>query len=117
VVLGSELVTNGDFASGTGWDTDGSITGGQLLCTGGTYALNDVAENGNATFRLVFTIVSISSGSVQGSLFDAAATGTSRSTAGTFTEDIPVSGVGAGLILVLTSTDAIVDNVSLKQVL
>lgn len=117
-VVGPELILNGSFAGdGSPWDTDGTITGGQLLASGGTYALNPISEGGNATYRLVFTIVSISAGGVVASLFDGSGTGTNRTTAGTFSEDIVCSGVGENFLFILDATDAVIDEVSLKEVL
>jgi hypothetical protein len=86
----SEQLTNGTFTIGSGW----TLTGNWAL-DGGT--LNGTTDSGNVTqgavlavgrtYRITFTITKVSAGSVA-VLCGTGTTGTSRSTAGTFTEDL-----------------------------
>ena len=86
----TEHLTNGAFASGSGW----TLTGNWAIA-GGT--LNGTTDSGNVTqgaalvigrtFRITYTITTVSAGSVA-VLCGTGTTGTSRSTTGTFTEDL-----------------------------
>jgi hypothetical protein len=85
-----EQLTNGTFTVGSGW----TLTGNWAL-DGGT--LNGTTDSGNVTqdaglvvgrtYRITYTITKVSAGSVA-ILCGTGTTGTSRSTAGTFTEDL-----------------------------
>ena len=63
--IGSELVTNGNFSSGTGWTLTGSVTisGGVASFGSGTGLLtqNSILEIGK-TYKITFTLVTSSSG-------------------------------------------------------
>ena len=116
-----ELVTNGGFASDTVWSHGATwvISGGAAcvpIASGGDQ-INDqtVAITAGVTYRVVFTVTSISAGNVKvvlGGVY-----GTPRSTAGTFTEDI-VAGSTDSLIGFQANATFVgcMDNASLKEI-
>lgn len=124
--LGSELVTNGDFAGGsTGW-TVSNISGGTSI-TGGALVFNDATDDGDEcaqsamalvaghTYRVAYTITARTGGTLLARL--GGTNGTQRSTTGTFTEDL-VAGTTSPLNFVSVSLARMtVDNVSVKEVL
>jgi hypothetical protein len=69
LVLGSELVTNGDFATNTDWTlgVGASISGGVLEYSGGTSGntIQTQINQSGATYIVTFTLVSRTSGSVR----------------------------------------------------
>ncbi len=121
--LGPELVTNGNFASASDWSLDAgdgtppSISAGALRfdVTGdGAFASQTIGDEGTSgTFRIVYTIVSISTGSVNITLNDVPTA--TKTTAGTYSEDI--ASVNGNLSINGSFTNAVIDNVSCKQVL
>ena len=119
LVLGSELVTNGDFSSNTWWSIGfAAISGGALnftaaVATSGAYRLGFATVG--KYYELTFEIISISSGGVQISL--GTSVGTNRTAAGVYTQRILCTGNGnLTLYSVGASTTASVDNVSIKEV-
>lgn len=116
--LGSDLVTNGDFASdsnwikGTGWTISGGSANGSST-TGDLYQEN-VVESGKY-YQVTFTISNYSAGSVRVELPNNSSAGTERSANGTYTEII----LSSGTILLFdarTSFTGSIDNVSVKEV-
>jgi hypothetical protein len=114
VKLGSELITNGDFAAASNWSTGTgwSIAGGVAVADGVTnqnLRQNGVALEENKVYSITFTLVSISSGTVLGVDFD---------TAGTYTFFLKANDTNSSFMLRgqdgFTGT---VDNVSVKEVL
>lgn len=116
VAFGPELVTNGNFTASTGWTLAGAkpptIAAGKLTAdvTGtGTCTRSITVPAGSYT--LVYTIDSITTGTVDVSVGNAAAT--QRSTAATFTQSLTVAS-GSTIVITCASTDAVIDNVSVK---
>ena len=121
MVLGPEIVVNGDFSSATGWTlgADGAITGGQLVVTGST--TGTIADNtGSAivagrTYEVTFTIVSISV-AVSMSASMGGTAGTARNAPGTYTEKIVPAGSGTPLLTKRFNGNfaGVIDNYSVK---
>ncbi|MEN6644286.1 MAG: hypothetical protein ABFE08_17745 [Armatimonadia bacterium] len=71
LVLGSELVTNGDFASATGWTvgTNWAIIGGAATATAAVYNTDNldtsVTLTAGRTYKLTFSISGYSAGSLR----------------------------------------------------
>jgi len=122
-----ELLTNGDFASGgSGWTYDGAWT-----FSGGTAAVTDTAVNylvqsigfvNNASYTVTYTVVSISAGSSIKAMFtgfSGSNDGTSRTSAGTYTQTITATGNPIEFAIEFTPSglggSATIDNVSLKR--
>ena len=124
--LGPELIVNGDMSSETGWTLAGDnppvIAAGKMTFTG-------TGDQGNAiqapsleaaTYRLVYTIDSISGTGAIVQTIVGGGNGTDRTTAGTFSEDILGDGSDAfQLNFGMDEADGsiVIDNVSLKQIL
>jgi hypothetical protein len=121
VSLGPELVTNGGYDADTDWDkgTGVTIAAGKLNLA--TASSASTTQNGSpptdVLLRTVYTSDSISLGSVRLNVGDA--TGTLRSSPGTYTEDL-LTTVDEGLLVEIAATvatTAVIDNVSIKQIL
>ena len=117
--LGSELITNGDFATNSDWsdvNNVSSIINGQLVFNNNSFGgkFQNTSMVVGKTYKLVYTIVSISNGYIQPRLGDTGLA-TQRTSAGTYTEYV-VCAVDSIFRLYGASSDAIVDNVSVKQV-
>ena len=119
LVLGPELVTNGNFSSNTWWTLTGTvaISSGSLnftsaLATSGAYRLSFATVG--KYYELTFEITSISSGGVQIGLGDSK--GTNRTSVGIYTQRLLCTGnSNLTLYSVGASTTASVDNVSIKE--
>ena len=124
VKLGSELITNGDFAADSNWvkGTGWSISGGVAVAnsvTGQNLRQNGVALEENKVYSITFTIVSISAGSVLGRFGGTPAVDSvSFNAAGTYTFFLKANDTNSSFMLRgqggFTGT---VDNVSVKEVL
>ena len=116
IPFGDELVTNGNFYSNSDWNLDSgwSISGGKLIAT--NTALEATQTNvftTNKTYKITFTIDSISSGSVK--IKAGTTSGTIRTTAGTYTQVLTVSS-GTSLVFDMHSSGScVIDNVSAKE--
>jgi hypothetical protein len=121
-ILGSELVTNGDFATDTWWSKDATAT----IAGGVGVFTNTPASSGffrsallqtGVFYSVTYTISSITSGAVRVLL----GTGSSvvQSSAGTYTEIIQCSGSGQLYVQAFSgsATNATVDNISVREVL
>ena len=124
VKLGSELITNGDFAAdsdwvkGNGWTISGGV-GVALTATGGNLRQNGVALEENKVYSITFTIVSRSAGSVLGRFGGTPAVDSvSFNQVGTYTFFLKANDTNSSFMLRgqggFTGT---VDNVSVKEVL
>ena len=124
VKLGSELITNGDFAAdsnwvkGNGWSISGGV-GVANIATGGNLRQNGVALEENKVYSITFTIVSISAGAVLGRFGGTPAVDSvSFNQVGTYTFFLKANSTNSSFMLRgqggFTGT---VDNVSVKEVL
>ena len=124
VKLGSELITNGDFAADSDWvkGTGWSISGGVGVANGVTsqnLRQNGVALEENKVYSVTFTIVSISQGSVLGRFGGTTAVDSvTFNAAGTYTFFLKANSTNSSFMLRgqggFTGT---VDNVLVKEVL
>lgn len=120
----TESVTDGDMSASTYW-TEGaghSVTGGKLVLT----AAADETETGQANgdqasaivagrlYRCTFTIDSISSGGVRIEI--GGTVGTTRTAAGTYTEDIIATSSSDIVFAAVGVTTATIDNASVKRI-
>ena len=122
-VLGSELITNGDFAVDSNWikDTGWTISGGLLNCN------NSLSNNTrqlissystDKKYIITYTVSNYVSGGVKVNL--GYTTGTVRSANGTYTEERTFSDGGAfnGYLRIFSdgASEVSIDNVSLKEI-
>jgi hypothetical protein len=122
VVLGNELITNGDFATDSGWTTLGgwSIGGGSANCNGGSIMYTNGGIEVSKTYKVTYTIINYVSGNVR-SIFNGSTTdgnGTTRNANGTFTELVQSTDNASGTFsfgAVAGSFIGSIDNVSVKE--
>jgi len=122
--LGSELITNGDFAADSNWvkGTGWSISGGVGVATSVTsqnLRQNGVALEENKVYSITFTLLSISAGAVLGRFGGTPAVDSvTFNAAGTYTFFLKANDTNSSFMLRgqggFTGT---VDNVSVKEVL
>jgi hypothetical protein len=118
-ILGSELVTNGDFASGTGWNTSAgawTISGGAASATAATAVLSQSATTATAsrTYQVTFTVSSYTSGGVR--IEFGGFNGTTRTSAGSFTQYFSTTNTNGLLVQPTSAFTGSVDDVSVKEV-
>lgn len=119
---GSDLVTNGDFATDTNWSKGSgwTISGGTASCDGTQATLSNLAQNISAvtgtTYRVTFTVSNHSAGSVQ-PVIAGDGNGTTVTTDGTYVENIVAGSIGTNLDL-RADADFIgdIDDVSVEEV-
>ena len=119
-VLGSELVTNGDFATDSNWykGTGWSISNGTLQ---GTNVNAISATQGgfsflNKSFKVEYTITEISQGGIKVFLGGSQST-PQRSAAGTYVEYIDITSGNSTLYIYGINFTGKIDNVSVKEVI
>jgi hypothetical protein len=109
-------VTNGDFASGTGWTAGAGWAIGSGVATA-TASSGTLTSTLTATiakvYRVVYTLATATAGSVQVSL--GGVTGVSRTTAGTYTEYLTASSTAA-LVFTGTGFSGTLDNIEVVDV-
>jgi hypothetical protein len=125
VELGDEILVNGDFATDTDWDNIGdfpfTIAAGKLnapglgIDSGSMHQAFDPQPAG--TYRLVFTIDSVSEGSFWLNFGGGVAASTIQSSADTYSEDIFIGDAFGDVDLRSSGGDAVIDNVSLRKIL
>lgn len=114
----TELVTNGAFASDTGWTkgTGWTISGGTATHAAGSASelSQDITAVEKTGYYLTFTVSGRTAGSVTANIGDT--DGTARSTNATFSETIH-AGAGDTLVAFAASSDfdGSIDNVSVKS--
>jgi len=119
LVLGPELVTNGDFSSPSGWTlgTGAAIAGGVLSYSGGTSGntTQPTVNQSGKTYIVTFTVVSRSAGSVR-VRFAANAEGALQTAAGTYT--LYTKSLSNNSDIIVETNGAFVgsiDNISVKE--
>jgi len=118
--LGSELATNGDFASDTWWtkDTGVIIAGGVALFTAVTTSLGVYRASlgvSGRLYKVTYTVV-LNSGTVR--VGAGGAFGTNRTASGTYTEYIVCGTTNQTIgLFANTAFDGSIDNISFKEVL
>lgn len=120
--IGPELVTNGGFAADTNWTkgTGETISGGVLNCNqaGASNLASQSITLSAGTYRVVFTVVSFTSGTINPAFsVGQAVNGTARSAAGTYTQDLTTTGSFTfGLSCGAGGFVGTVDDVSCKKI-
>ena len=122
-LLGSEVITNGDFATDSGWGlgSDWSIAGGVASATNSTndnLRQNRTLVDGKS-YLITFTIVSISSGAVLVRFGgDTQVSSEEFSEVGTYTVILEANSTSTSFILRSRDTfTGSIDNVSVKEIL
>lgn len=117
----TELVTNGTFADATGWTLGSGWAVGSGVLTGASIAVGGAQASFAATivagraYRVTYTITAISANGV--SLQVGGTNGTSRTSAGTYTEIITATNTTAPFFAARVGTTTVsVDNVSVKLI-
>lgn len=118
LVLGSELVANGDFATDTWWTKSGiTIFGGTANWSAnpnGDGLVRFTLLTTNTVYRITWTITSVSSGGLR--LHDGSTFGPTRSAPGTYTETLRAAGPNFYVLSTGASTTASIDNISIKEI-
>jgi len=115
-LYGSELVTNGDFATDSDWTkgTGWTIANGKASQSGGNATLQQSGIlTANKTYKLVFEITEITSGSVR--CYFGGNYSTYRSSTGTYTEYITNGSTSTFFIQGNVSFAGSIDNVSVVE--
>ena len=117
---GSELVTNGDFATDSDWTkgTGWTISGGTANCdgtqSGNTLLYQNIGHSSNTLYRLEFTISNYVSGTIDFAL-DSPFFGATN-TNGTFVFDITPSSGGNFIVRADENFVASLDDISVKEI-
>jgi hypothetical protein len=118
-----ELVINGDFASSAGWTLGGgwSISGGVAsTSSGGDLSRTPSVPITSGTYRTKYTVVSRASGTT--TIKVSGVPGATRSTTGTFTEDIVIGADTSNQTIVIAggagggAFSGAIDNVSVTKI-
>ena len=119
--IGAELVTNGNFATNSGWTkgTDWTISGGTANAAAVTSDLTQtVSFTLGQTYKLTYTVSNYSAGTLQGNL-GAYTVNTPISANGTYTDILTPTNASSNSLLYFYGTTAFtgsISNVSLKEV-
>jgi hypothetical protein len=121
-VLGSELITNGDFSNGgANWNYTLSVwdfSSGLASCNGTQSGLSYLNQSGGIVsgkkYKVTYEITSISAGEIR--VFVGDVSGLARTTTGVFTEYITATSTNFWLRVNSTFVGSI-DNVSVKEVI
>jgi len=116
VVEANTMVINGDFGSADGWVTNRwQVSGGSASVTSGSPSPieQDVGAQSGKTYRVIFTVNSIS-GAVQPSI--GGTIGTQRTSTGTYSEDITATGSDNLKIYVYIDSSATIDDVQVYEI-
>ena len=118
---GSELVTNGDFATDSDWTlTSGwSISNGKLIANNATsIAYQGISAQPNKSYKVTYTISDYTSGNVKFQFLGGSNSGTLRTAVGTYTEYIKLDASANGNFAFSRTQNFIgsIDNVSVKEV-
>lgn len=118
----TESVTDGDFSSAanwtlnSGWSISGGVLTGSSVSSGATALQPNVNQASpiaaNKLYQVTYTINSITSGSVYVNVGGAA--GTSRTQAGTYTEELYTSAASTIFFNTLSNFSGEIDNLSVK---
>ena len=114
--IGANLVTNGDFASGTGWTAGAGWAIGSGVATATTSSgtlTSTLAATASKNYRVTYTVTR-SAGSVQVSF--GGRTGASRSAAGTYVDYLDSTTNTNALVFTGTTFSGTVDNVEVVDV-
>lgn len=115
-ISSTDLITNGTFASDTGWTkgTGWSIAGGVASCDGSQTDISYLSQvpplTIGKTYRVVFTVSNYSAGNVI-PLLGSSGTGTTRSANGTYDENVVCAGNSSFYIHVSSTFVGDIDNV------
>lgn len=117
--IGSDVVTNGNFATDTDWtkQTGWTISGGTANCNITTEAYGSIKQNVltvGKTYKVTFSITSYTSGRLRASLGNVA-NGTLRNAIGTYTEYLTCSGNNEFAFYTWGSFVGSIDNVSVIE--
>jgi hypothetical protein len=125
--LGPELVVNGGFdGTADGWSLGAGWAYGDnniINTAAANFSEQTVVLTNNAVYRCVFTISAYTDGTYRMVLFgdNQRANGTNRTAAGTYVEDITLTGAGTVSNLVriqaVQSGTATIDNISVREVI
>jgi len=120
LVLGPELVTNGDFSDGTtgwtlgtGWDISGGVATG-LPATSSLYSTASIGAVGGKSFLVSYSITSYTSGTVRSNV-GATVNGVIRSSIGNYTELVNSVGGDGRVYLVVSNFVGSIDNISVRE--
>jgi len=118
--LGSEVVTNGDFATDSNWTkgTGWTISGGKANASSATSDLiQSISFTLGKTYRLTYTISNYSAGSVR-TFIGAYVAGITRNSNGTFTDLLTPTNASSNSLLYIVGLSGFVgsiDNVSVQE--
>lgn len=111
--LGSDIASNGTFASSSSWTlgTNWSITGGVAkTSTNNSNISESVTITSGKKYDVTYTVATRTAGSVTVKVGNTS--GTARSSAGTYTETIKAGSSSGGIILAATGFTGTLDNIS-----